>query len=53
MHTGWPVVCFPPNYLLYTKIHMVLVTSTITQRERWDVPDKHDHEVIVAAANES
>ena len=53
MHTGWPVVHFPPEYLLHAKFHMTPVISNTARREEWYILDKHDHEAIVAAANEA
>ena len=52
MHTGWPVVYFPPEYLLHTKFHMTPVTSATARREKWYILDKHDHDAIVVAAHQ-
>ena len=49
-HTGWPVVYFPPAFLLHVKFHMIPVTSNTARREEWYVLDAAEHDAIQAAA---
>ena len=50
MWAGWPVVYFPPDYLLHVKFHMTPVVSNTQQRQKWYVLDKDDRDAMVEAA---